>query len=282
MLDQLFSFMTQSITRGQLIEYGIMYAAHRAPEIMKHAPSLRQQPPQEETPLVDFEQSLKNMRNEYQSPYHQLLTDWEFSADTHTAQTSKQEPQLVLRSSQNWVEIIEKRIQQQRVCIISEGNNIEFIKKACEFFGVGNVEFETGIRDKSGASQLNAVFQYHASSHLLNKKKYLIVWDADQQNRKPQKYKATNNTYPYVLPINPNNKYAWKGIENLFPEHLLCNFVQRTNYANGEEEVKFDTNRENKKRFAVHILTRDCADDYVLFKPLVEEIQRIQKLPFHE
>ena len=161
------------------------------------------------------------------------------------------------------------QISKQDISIISEGKNIEFIKKALNLNNISNVEMIVGVEDRSGDKQLNTIFDF--LSKIPHPKKVIIVWDSDVTNS----LGATNNTFPFIFSKNPNNTLAPKGIENLFDEALFAGFTGTTTDSKGAERKHFDANRKND--FLAHIVASATKDDFKNFAPLIQKIEEIRK-----
>jgi len=161
-------------------------------------------------------------------------------------------------------------ITQSKLTIITEGYNTVLIKKALELYNVKEVNILNGCEKKSGASQLNTVFDFFTK--IEHKNKVLFVWDCDVKSTK----NPTNNTYPFYFPKNEENKIAGKGIENLFPSSLFDEqFQKSTKRANGEIIINFDG--DTKQKFTQFILGRNNPEDFENFSSLIDEIKKIQK-----
>ncbi len=160
-------------------------------------------------------------------------------------------------------------ISKQDISIISEGKNVELIKKALELNEIKDIDVITGVEGNSGDSQLRTIFDF--LSKIPHQKKVIIVWDSDV------KYilQAQNSTYPFIFPVNPGNKLAERGIENLFAKELFSNFITTVKDSKDKELKKFDSNR--KSDFVNLIISRNKKDDFANFKPLLDKIEEIRK-----
>lgn len=160
-------------------------------------------------------------------------------------------------------------ISRQNLSIISEGNNVEYLKKALELHAITDVEVICGVKSRTGKEQLNTLFDFLSRiSH--DKKKVMIIWDPDVTNT----LQATNNTIPYILPKNDSNTLIERGIENLFDPSLFTGFTAKSRDSYGVESEHFDSNR--KKDFMNFVLGRSNLDDFKNFKPLVDEIKKLK------
>jgi len=161
-------------------------------------------------------------------------------------------------------------IGKQDISIISEGRNVNLIKKVLELNGVSDIEVINGVEGASGDSQLRTIFDF--LSKVDHTKKVIIVWDCDVKNN----LKESNKTYPFFLAKNSNNSIATKGIENIFEETLFTDFITSVKDSKGNEIKSFDCKR--KKDFEEFILTRNIKDDFKNFDPLVSKINEIREI----
>lgn len=153
------------------------------------------------------------------------------------------------------------QISRKKICVFSEGNNINFLKKANEFFGSLDIEFMEGIEGVTGKNQLNSLFSLFAK--FPHTSKVFFVWDCDVTNN----LKSENNTFPYIFKKN-SCSIDTKGIENLFQ----LNLFQPEFYDTRNIDYGGKTTTLNKKRFEEHMLLKGTKDDFELFKPLFEYI----------
>ena len=75
-----------------------------------------------------------------------------------------------------------------------------------------------GVEGVSGKNQLKTLFDFLSRTDHSNK--VIFVWDCDVNIQVHE----SNNTYPYILPQNPDNSIARKGIENIFPVNLFDSY----------------------------------------------------------
>jgi len=158
-------------------------------------------------------------------------------------------------------------VSKKSISIISEGNNIKLLLKACELFKYSNVDVITDIEDISGKSQLKTLFDFF--SRVTHKNKVLFVWDCDVN----YSFTVTNNTFPFFLERNMKNSIATKGIENIFPEELFKDFKKTITLSNGDIKTQFDDTR--KRDFEAYVLNRSNLADFEGFKPLFNYIDSI-------
>ena len=154
------------------------------------------------------------------------------------------------------------QVAKHEVSIISEGNNIEYLEKAKEFFGGNNekkIGMLHGIENKSGYMRVQLYFDLFTKCE--HKNAVFLVLDPDVKDTDNKK--DTSNTFYHALKPNEQNKIQQKGIESLFPENLFTG-----EFING---VK----RRTKKKFLQHILKNATKEDFRNFKPLFDEINEV-------
>lgn len=162
------------------------------------------------------------------------------------------------------------QVAKNKLSIITEGNNTNLIKKACELYDCRDVEIISGFESVSGKGQLKVLFDFFTRA--THKSKVVFVWDRDVTYSLAE----TNNTYPHILNANPNNSIARSGIENMFPEELFDDFKKTITLSAGATKVEFDETR--KKDFEAYVLKRNSKDDFANFKPLIEFVNTIKSL----
>lgn len=161
-------------------------------------------------------------------------------------------------------------VARSNLTIITEGYNTRLIEKALQLHGVTGVEVLSGVEGTSGKNQLKTLFQFFARAR--HDKKVIFVWDCDAS----QNVTAQNNTYPFVIPRNPENTIAKDGIENAFPSQLFGGYTKTITLSNGTTLTEFDSSR--KRDFETFVLGRDVPADFNHFRVLIDEVRRIQGL----
>lgn len=159
-------------------------------------------------------------------------------------------------------------IGKQDISLISEGGNVDLIRKAFELYGVKDIDVISGVEGNSGDTQLRTIFDFLCK--IPHQKKVIIVWDPDVQ----YSLTAQNNTHPFILPKNDTNKIAERGIENLFDESLFEGFVTIINDSRNNQRKAFDSNR--KKDFVQSVIAKNNKADFVKFEPLIQKIAEIR------
>lgn len=162
-------------------------------------------------------------------------------------------------------------VAKSNLTIITEGYNSRLIEKALHLNSVAGVEVLSGVEGTSGKNQLKTIYQFFARAR--HDKKVIFIWDCDVNQSLP----ATNNTYAFVMPHNPGNTIAKRGIENAFPVELFEGFTKTITLSSGTTRIEFDQAR--KRDFETFVLSRSNRDDFAHFVSLIKEVQRIQTLP---
>jgi len=162
------------------------------------------------------------------------------------------------------------QISKKEIAIITEGDNTEYLEKALEFFGDQNankIEIIKGVEGKSGKNQLKTIFDFFTLVNHDNK--VIIVWDPECTGY--DNLEEKNNTFAFVLPLNPNHSITEKGIENLFDDRLF-EPEDYTETKSGDEVLNREMNKKRKKAFMKRMLDNPNKDNFKNFKPLFEFI----------
>ena len=162
------------------------------------------------------------------------------------------------------------QISKKELSIITEGDNTEYIEKALEFFENQNadkIDIIKGVEGKSGKNQLKTIFDFFTLVNHDNK--VVIVWDPECT--KYSNLQEKNNTFAFVLPLNPNHIITKKGIENLFDEGLFES-GDYTETKLGDAVINREMSKKRKKEFMKRMLDNPNKDNFKNFKPLFEFI----------
>lgn len=162
------------------------------------------------------------------------------------------------------------QVTKSKMTIITEGKNTLLIEKALKVYGINGVEVLTGVEGSSGKNQLKTLFDFFSRTDHSNK--VIFVWDCDVNI----KVTESNNTYPYTLPMNPDNSIAKKGIENNFPVNLFESYKKTITLSSGKVINEFDESR--KRDFESFVIGRNNKEDFRYFFPLIAEIERISNI----
>ena len=158
-------------------------------------------------------------------------------------------------------------VAKNEITIITEGENSSFLEKMLELYKINDVEVIKGLESMSGKNQLSTLFEFFSKTN--HSKKVLFVWDCDVK----LKLNSENNTFPFVLP-KQDNFIAKKEIENMFPKDLLDDFCNKVEKSRGEKYTTF--NKDRKKDFKNHILSRSKKEDFVNFSCLIDKLDEVR------
>lgn len=163
------------------------------------------------------------------------------------------------------IDIFEK-ITDYKVAIITEGNNVEHIKKAIKVINpklLKNVGILTGVENRTGATQLKTLFELFVLAKI--EKNIIFVWDCDcSENPKIKNLIASGNVTPFIFTKNAFNSLVSRGIENLYNEVVL------EPYTKEQDGNKF-LHKDDKKRFLDECVMKITEDTHFKnFEPLIE------------
>ncbi|WP_179362679.1 AAA family ATPase [Nitrosopumilus oxyclinae] len=165
------------------------------------------------------------------------------------------------------------QLSNKELVIITEGKNVQYIKKTMEFFAndlIDNVDVLEGIEDITGKGQLKLFWDLFSSIPHTNK--LLFVWDPDVENYRNLETK--NKTYAYTFLKNISNNLCDKGIENLFSIEMFDGFTKTiTDDATQETIIEF-----NAKKYKNDFLDRMMLKgeiEFQNFKPLFDHVRTI-------
>lgn len=161
------------------------------------------------------------------------------------------------------------QVARTKISVVTEGKNLDFVRRAFEITGLKDVEVVSGVQDRSGATQLKTLYDFF--SKLPHENKIIVAWDCDAE--KYRSLMTENNTVPFVFGRNEANRLATRGIENLFAPTLLDGFKKEIYFADGSVKSEFDENQ--KTPFAKFVLGRNEPDDFALFMPFVELVREL-------
>lgn len=166
------------------------------------------------------------------------------------------------------------QISKKKISIITEGNNTSYIEKSIELHNgkyLDQIEIIKGIENITGKDQLKLFFDFFCK--VAHNNKVIFVWDPDAEDF--NSLKEVNDTIPFVLPKNKNNKKVITGIENLFDQsHFTDEFYQEKPKSDGGMHKSLD-----KEKFKQHIVEIGKKEDFTNFKPLVDLIDNLSQQP---
>ena len=152
------------------------------------------------------------------------------------------------------------QISMQKITLISEGNNVEYLKKANSFFGNNQIEIIDNLQGFTGKNQLETLFKFFLN--VPHSTKVVIVWDCDVKSDLSE----GNNTYSYIFERNKDNRTVTKGIENLFPTKVFKDVY----YGKSAKEDGGYHSSLNKKAFQQEMVKNGTNEDFINFKPLFD------------
>lgn len=160
---------------------------------------------------------------------------------------------------------------QKKICVISEGDNVDYIKKAVSIFAKkyeDQIHVIDSIRDISDKNQLKTIFNFFV--HVNHGTPIFVVWDPDCYKFK--KLAAENNTHPFILLRNPNNTICRSsGIESLFDDSCFDESEIFTT-SQGAQTTNRSFDSKKKQQFKSRMLDNANVESFGLFKGLVESI----------
>lgn len=160
---------------------------------------------------------------------------------------------------------------KKRICVISEGDNVDYIKKAVSIFAKEHedqIHVIDSIRDISDKNQLKTIFNFFVRVN--HGTPVFVVWDPDC--RKFKALAAKNNTYPFVLSVNPKNTLCKSaGIESLFDDDRFTDSEIITT-SQGDQTMNRSFDSKKKQQFKSRMLDNASDESFVMFKDLVERI----------
>ena len=160
---------------------------------------------------------------------------------------------------------------EKELVILTEGHNVAFIEKAIDFFAKDFKE-KIDIIEKfiktSGRNQLETYFNFLSKLPLKNK--FLFVFDCDVDI---SKFKNTDKVIAFKF--DKKKSRISKGIENLFPEKLFG----KEFYNEGKKHDGGIYTELNKNKFRNHMLHSGKEEDFLNFKPLIDEMKSLLDNP---
>lgn len=164
-------------------------------------------------------------------------------------------------------------VAKNKLTIITEGKNTEYIKKYLELQKINDVDVLTGVEGKSGETQLKTLYDFFIK--IPHDNEVLFVWDCDVSKYKDLEEK--NKTNIFVFNQNGKNLIAKKGIENLFSEDLFTDeYVKEvTIKERGVEKTEKTFPESQKNNFLKFILNKNQKEDFSNFEPLSGKIEAL-------
>ena len=171
-------------------------------------------------------------------------------------------------------------IPEDRLNILTEGNNIQYFRKAIELIEpslLDKVNFIEGIENRTGATNLTKYSAFVGLiSELLSNAHFMIVLDNDGPNGEGQREFTkinsemtefnTNNITPYQLRENTNNTAVTIGVENLLPpQHITPDLFDQRGKLTGA----------GKQHLCTLAMGQTDPAFFAAFQPLIKEIEQV-------
>lgn len=161
------------------------------------------------------------------------------------------------------------QFNEKKITILTEGNNISFLKKAIEILKPelkNSVDIIENIKDRTGKNQLKVMFDFFKKTN--HKCKILFIYDCDVKTIS----KDENNTFSFTFNKNEKNKKVLKGIENLFDDNLFAEHF----YTIQTKDDGGSVTNLNKSKFENYILENGTKEMFINFNELINKIEEIQ------
>jgi predicted ATPase len=157
------------------------------------------------------------------------------------------------------------QLTKKELTIFTEGNNIDFIKRAIELLNpnlLSRVELVENLKDRTGKTQLTTLSEFFI--RMPHKNKILFIYDCDVTTNTEE----NETTFSYIFETNQNNNRVKKGIENLFEEcQFSDDFYPIKPKPDGGTQSSLD-----KNKFAQYIISQSDKNIFKNFEVLIEVI----------
>lgn len=160
---------------------------------------------------------------------------------------------------------------ERKACIISEGNNVDYIRKAISIFAkdhIDQIRIIDTIKDISDKNRLKTIFEFFTRVH--HSTPIFVVWDPDCTKYK--KLEPKNNTHPVVLTKNPENTLCRSaGIESLFADSYFDE-SEIINISTGNQILSRKFDPKKKQMFKSRMLDSANTKSFKMFEGLLGRI----------
>jgi predicted ATPase len=160
------------------------------------------------------------------------------------------------------------QLTKKELTIFTEGNNIDFIKRAIELLNpnlLSRVELVENLKDRTGKTQLTTLSEFFI--RMPHKNKILFIYDCDVTTNTEE----NETTFSYIFETNQNNNRVKKGIENLFEEcQFSDDFYPIKPKPDGGTQSSLD-----KNKFAQYIISQSDKNIFKNFEVLITKIEDI-------
>lgn len=160
---------------------------------------------------------------------------------------------------------------ERKTYIISEGNNVDYIRKAISIFAKDHedqIRIMDTIKDISDKDRLKTIFEFFTRVH--HSTSIFVVWDPDCTKYK--NFVPKNNTYPVVLTKNSANTLCKSaGIESLFDDSYFDE-SEIIKTLRGDQIVSRAFDSKKKQMFKSRMLDNANAKSFRMFEDLLRRI----------
>lgn len=170
---------------------------------------------------------------------------------------------------------------ERKTCIISEGNNVDYIRKAISIFAKdyrNQIRIIDTIKDISDKNRLKTIFEFFTRVH--HSTPIFVIWDPDCTKYK--KLAPKNNTYPVVLTKNPENTLCRSaGIESLFADSYFDE-SEIIKTSTGGQIINRSFDPKKKHMFKSRILDSASTKSFKMFEDLIGRIVSVAEAESNE
>ena len=159
----------------------------------------------------------------------------------------------------------------RKICIISEGNNADYIRRAISIFAKEHedqIRIIDTIKDISDKDRLRTIFEFFTRVH--HSTPIFVVWDPDCIKYK--NFVPKNNTHPVVLTKSPANTLCKSaGIESLFDDSYFDE-SEIIKTSSGDQIISCTFDSKKKQMFKSRMLNNANAKSFKMFEDLLGRI----------
>ncbi|MDR2790553.1 MAG: AAA family ATPase [Campylobacteraceae bacterium] len=168
---------------------------------------------------------------------------------------------------------IKAKSDSLKLQIVSEGNNVEHIKRAMELIDGSILDrIDFCFSDKTGWQQLKTAYEAISTSN--PQAKYLFVFDCDCGGSINQLVE-NGKFFRFVFSKNDCNEKVKKGIENLYPSEMFIDKYYSSNEQSDDYGAKKIIQEFDKRAFLDTVKTDTNVNHFTNFRPLIDKINEI-------
>ncbi len=209
--------------------------------------------------------------------------DMKLALDKYFSEINQNKERLIELDERNkhLQALINVQADPSKVHVISEGNNIDHLKKAVSVLApalIPNIDFIAGAKDRTGSTQLKSAFEISSKSQSADK--YIFVWDVDAEPM----LKNLNSTPTHIafcfkantantVSVDKDGKPA--GIENLYDDSLFTTDVYVTIQKRGPYGGEIEITEFDKQKFLEKISSLTDETIFAKFRPLIKKIEQL-------